>query len=373
MVGLMFIDIEKGEFIFMKTEHKVVLIKYIIPIFVGFICMCIMSATKTNHPPGDYYEINEENFPDETFRRYLANRVYGKDGKISEADILGVKEIDLYNMGINDLYGIEIFSELEKLVCAYNNISKLNLSYFTKLKELDCFNNKLNSLDLTKNIELINLDCDNNPLSVLDVSNNIKLEELICYDCELNNLNLSKNTELKFLYCSNNPLGTLNISNNNKLETLYCDQCNLSSIDLSRNVELVRLSVADNNLKNLSFSTNKKLIALYCENNKIDALNLSYCTELNELNCLGNEKVDLVLPTNTHLKTYDNRVEIGMTYEEVEKLWGEPYQTSIKSFSDGDLIYAWYYDTRGTNRWLIYDAYGVLIYDMLQDGLGNNY
>ena len=89
--------------------------------------------------------INETNFPDKDFRELLldkeANIDRNQDGKLSTWEIALVQDIDVYDMEIADLTGIEYFTELKYLDCAGNHLTSLDLSRNTKLAELDAKNN----------------------------------------------------------------------------------------------------------------------------------------------------------------------------------------------------------------------------------------
>ena len=52
-----------------------------------------------------------------------------------------MRDIDVYDMEIADLTGIEYFTELKYLDCAGNHLTSLDLSRNTKLAELDAENN----------------------------------------------------------------------------------------------------------------------------------------------------------------------------------------------------------------------------------------
>ena len=94
---------------------------------------------------GTEIAINETNFPDKDFREFLldkeANIDRNQDGKLSTGEIALVQDIDVYDMEIADLTGIEYFTELKYLDCAGNHLTSLDLSRNTKLAELDAKNN----------------------------------------------------------------------------------------------------------------------------------------------------------------------------------------------------------------------------------------
>ena len=94
---------------------------------------------------GTDVDINKTNFPDKDFRELLldkeANIDRNQDGKLSTWEIALVQDIDVYDMEIADLTGIEYFTELKYLDCAGNHLTSLDLSRNTKLAELDAENN----------------------------------------------------------------------------------------------------------------------------------------------------------------------------------------------------------------------------------------
>ena len=94
---------------------------------------------------GTDIDINKTNFPDKDFRELLldkeANIDRNQDGKLSTWEIALVQDIDVYDMEIADLTGIEYFTELKYLDCAGNHLTSLDLSRNTKLVELDAKNN----------------------------------------------------------------------------------------------------------------------------------------------------------------------------------------------------------------------------------------
>lgn len=116
-------------------------------------------------------KINSTNFPDSAFRKYVkAEFDTNKDGKLSAKEIKKVTEINVTEMGIASLKGIERFTALEQLYCNDNRIAKLDLRKNTKLFCLECMNNRLTSLKLGKLKDLGSLYCSGNPkLSSLDI------------------------------------------------------------------------------------------------------------------------------------------------------------------------------------------------------------
>ena len=97
------------------------------------------------------------------------------NGLLSAPEMIAVRSIDVTNMDVADLTGIECFPELEYLNCDDNQLTSLDVSNNTALTNLDCYNNQLASLDVSNNTALTNLDCHNNRLTSLNLSNNTVL------------------------------------------------------------------------------------------------------------------------------------------------------------------------------------------------------
>ncbi len=73
--------------------------------------------------------INEKNFPDETFRNYVDEMFDTTDDDILDPDeIAEAMFIDVSEMGITDLTGVEYFTALTSLHCYTNQLASLNVS-----------------------------------------------------------------------------------------------------------------------------------------------------------------------------------------------------------------------------------------------------
>ncbi len=140
--------------------------------------------------------IDEENFPDDTFRGYLKlNYDEDNNGYFSEEEIAGIYSIRINGRGeaLTSLKGIEHFTELILLEFYNGRVKELDVSNNKKLESLNCNNNLLTKLDVSNNPELTELSCNNNQLTALDVSNNPKLTLLSCNGNSIPSLNLVNN------------------------------------------------------------------------------------------------------------------------------------------------------------------------------------
>jgi hypothetical protein len=102
-----------------------------------FITSCTKKKQTQSHTPPKV-EITDANF-----KAYLlGNFDTDGDGKLSEAEILQVKQIDCSGKEIADLTGIEKFTNLESLDCHDNRLTELELRYNKKLNKLVCTGNE---------------------------------------------------------------------------------------------------------------------------------------------------------------------------------------------------------------------------------------
>ena len=125
--------------------------------------------------------IDPAHFPDENFRDRVAFYCdKDHDGTLSQDELNRVTELYVDHANIKDLTGIELFPNLDKLDCKYNNLTRLDVSKNTKLTKLYCESNQLTGLDLSKNTALTELDCALNQLTGLDLSKNTALTILGC-------------------------------------------------------------------------------------------------------------------------------------------------------------------------------------------------
>lgn len=148
----------------------------------------------------DDVEINEANFPDANFWRYVQTEFdTDENDRLSSAEIAAVKQIIASTKGIKNLKGIEFFTALETLNCVQCELTELDVSENTNLTILRCESNNLAELDVSQNSKLERLYCRNNMLAVLDVSKNSKLARIDCGKNGLTSLNLDQNEKIEYV------------------------------------------------------------------------------------------------------------------------------------------------------------------------------
>lgn len=138
--------------------------------------------------------------PDPIFEQFLLDSGIDTDGIINgqflTTNALGVFNIDIDYLPIEDLTGIEAFIDLEWLRAINNNISILDLSQNLNLDQLEIANSPIEAIDLSNNIDLFGLVLTNCGLTTLDVSQNINLGSLKASENNFSTIDLSNNTNL---------------------------------------------------------------------------------------------------------------------------------------------------------------------------------
>ena len=166
--------------------------------------------------------VNAENFPDAKFRQYVSENIdKNHSGYISDSELNNLYTIDISNLGISDLTGIEYFKYIFNLHCAGNNLTTLNLTGFENLEYLDCSSNKITSLIIPDSVHLYTLYCRNNNLSALNLSVYSNLSSIDCSNNNMTSLTLPSNSNIILLIMNGNRISTLDISNYSKLKGHY--------------------------------------------------------------------------------------------------------------------------------------------------------
>jgi hypothetical protein len=132
--------------------------------------------------------------PDPIFEQLLIDKEIDTDGiingQMATADGSAITSLiityeDYNNQFINDLTGIEAFTNLESLTVNFTEIEELNVSTLINLKYLDCQDNMLSSLDVSNNALLEYLDISTggdvyplNNITEIDLSHNQNINKL---------------------------------------------------------------------------------------------------------------------------------------------------------------------------------------------------
>ncbi len=180
--------------------------------------------------------------------------------------------INVNSKGIDDLTGIETFTQLSSLNCNSNDLINLDVSANVALDTLDCYGNNLT--DLRTGPGLLSLDCSSNSLTSIDLSLSTELRRYIGYWNQLSTIDISANTQLEILHIGINQLTSLDVSANTNLDYLHCGQNQLTALDVSANTALTTLFCNFNSISSFDISANPNLTFMVCNSNELTSLNL---------------------------------------------------------------------------------------------------
>ena len=247
--------------------------------------------------------INEKNFPDPNFRKYIKTYKAGGRDVLTVEEQRKVETIEVEGKNISSLRGIEAFPNLTELKCGNNSIQKLDLRQNPKLKTLKCNKNQLTQLDLSKNPDIDYLNCSENQLEQLDVSHLKDLVTLNCSHNDLEQLDVKNSKWLRELDCSKNELTKLDVDVTHKpnLERVECQNNQLTSLILGENKMLRKLNCANNQLTQLNLNNMISLTELNCANNQLTVLDVSSSPNLTKLVLKNNHLTSLNLDNNPNL------------------------------------------------------------------------
>ena len=202
--------------------------------------------------------ISEENFPDPSFRSFVAVNFdkSPRDGVLSDDEIASVTEISLDpNATYYNLAGIEYFKNLTSLSWDRSEVTELDLSKNTKLKEISLPHSPLAKLDVSGCPVLQTVNLMFNSLTNLDFSNNKMLTSIVIEEGNVSSLNITGLTYLQKLKAYHN---------------------SLDSIDLSTNKALTFLDIGRNKFTGVDIRNNRYLGTLFIDNNEIELIDISY-------------------------------------------------------------------------------------------------
>ncbi|NHN27390.1 T9SS type A sorting domain-containing protein [Flavobacterium jejuense] len=321
------------------------------------------------------------NIPDANFKAALvANTAINTNGnteiECTEASAF-TGTIDVNNINISDLTGIEAFTEITELRCNGNNLSALDVSQNTKLTLLNVASNQLIALDLSTNLNLQTLWAQVNQFTSLDVSANTNLTLISVGSCPNlvslnvangNNSNIpganfaaNSNPNLTCITVDNVAYSTanwnfidaqtsfstncascvvnipdanfkaylvantaINTNGNTEIEcseasaftgTINCSYLGISDLTgIEAFVNLTYLYCIDNQLSSLDVSQNTSLISLLCFSNQLSSLDVGQNTSLTQLRCYYNQLSSLDVSQNTSL------IDLWCSYNQLSSL-----------------------------------------------------
>lgn len=177
------------------------------------------------------------------------------DGRVLTSRISGVTTLKLEHKRIQNINGIEAFTNLESLSLWDNDFTEINIRSLKKLKTLCLSECPLTTVDLSQNTELLEIAFQNasqrasdpnyaygktKGFEALDLRYNTKLQRIYLWTNRIKALDVSMCPNLTDLWLggsgsganSGNPIEHLDLSNNPKLNNIVLDNCALKSLNI---------------------------------------------------------------------------------------------------------------------------------------------
>ncbi len=296
--------------------------------------------TCANGCGGVWVDLNSTNFPDSMFLAYIST-TYDADGNnaLIGNEVTGVTTINVAgdstaDGGYTDLTGINNFTNLVNVNCAYNSgITSLDLSGLTLLTELDvtgltgletlnisgCTNltdEKITGLDTcTALIELNVSGCTN--IAELNLNSNTKVETVNLSNCSaLTSFVIDDNS-------STYALSSIDLAGCSALETLTINNAlSLTAVDCTdlTAIKTIDLGGCQGITGTLDVSNKTNLTTLTIGSLKISSLNVTGCTALTTINATACTNLATITGTSscTNLSTL-TLVNTGLTSLDLEE------------------------------------------------------
>ena len=180
------------------------------------------------------------------------------DNQILKSGVESVRELDLSDptggstIGfLDDLSGIENFTNLRKLTVDRQSLRRVDLSKNTKLEFISIANNKLIEINL-KNLEFLEeLQLIGNQLETIDLSDSPYLKILRLGENYFSSFDLESTPRVNYLVLKSNPLTEIkNLEDLTLLKSLFIGNTSLSSLDVSQLPLLEFVEAPNTNLLN---------------------------------------------------------------------------------------------------------------------------
>ena len=254
------------------------------------------------------------NIPDANFKNYLINDSSintNADNEIQVSEAINFTGgIYCFSLNINDLTGIEAFTNLQELSCSNNNLTSLDVSQNTELQLLQMQYNDIQALDLSQNINLTSFLAFGNDLSYLNIQNGNNTNMTV---------NISDNSNLACVDVDNVAYAesvwaydpSTSFSVNCQSLSTYIPDDNFEQFLINQGydgilddyvptaniVNLLNLNISGQNISDLTgLEDFLELRVLDCSGNPLNALDITQNTLLRELYCSFCSITSLNLP-----------------------------------------------------------------------------
>ncbi|MGH1384127.1 hypothetical protein [Kordia sp.] len=260
--------------------------------------------------------------PDDAFEQALINLGYDTaplDDFVPTNNINTVTNLDISNLGIVDMTGIEAFVALEDLNCSENAIENLDISANTVLTNLNVSNNMISELDFSMNLALEVINVNSNALNSVDLNDHAQLTSfdganndfVVLFIKNGNNTNMTSfsavnNPSLTCIEVDDVAYSTTNWTNIDTQTSFNtdCDQFYTYVPDDNFEQALIDLGYDSGALNNYVLTANINAVTSLTINNKgiADLTGIHDFTALETLNCRSNALTSLDIRPNANLE-----------------------------------------------------------------------
>ena len=273
---------------------------------------------------------------------------------LKKLDVTGnslLEDLDCYNCALTELYVYDC-PVLNYVDCRENQLSELATYACPQLMYLLCNENQLTELELRYNSELLVLWCRNNLLTSLDLSH--CSDDFYTLDCRENQiagtLDVSRFAELFQLACSYNEISELTLGTHPKLQDIMCQSNQLTSLDVNDLPALETLYCSNNQLTSLNVSACPSLEILYAHMNKLNSLNLSGCPVLRAVGLYYNKIKAAAMGQFVNSLPIRSDDSPGYMYALVDEYWND------EEFVEENVITASQVNQAAAKYWNVYIA-----------------
>jgi hypothetical protein len=223
------------------------------------------------------------------------------DDQITQAEAQLVQKLSLSYAELNNLSGLQFFTNLKSFESLFFNGSSFNFPSLINLENLTLSNavtgqSNLVNLNLSSNINLKTVSCFTSATTI-NVNNLSQLTNLTLSG-NFTSLNINDAEDLLFLNIQA-PLNSLNLSNNTKLINISLSGTTFTSLNLSACLNLEIINISNSEMQTLNLGDIQHVRYLFVPHNKLTSLNANNLFNLDIVNCQNNQLTNLFLENGT--------------------------------------------------------------------------
>lgn len=247
------------------------------------------------------------------------------DGIIQLNEALAVTHLNVNSTGTEDkienMEGIQHFTNLIELRCANNLITSLDVTPLTNLEFLHCNNNQITSLNITGLSQLTRLWARSNELTQIDLSGLDTIWWIWVSNNNLDQIDLTGLNTLEAFEIANNQISSIDFTPTPNLNYIDVSENFLTEIEVNHLTELEYLDCQNNQIEEISISNLVNLYTLYIGNNLIEEIDGSLNPNFIELHCESNPNLTYINMKNGAISGADpDMLYLGFNFYDLPNL-----------------------------------------------------